>query len=282
MDELNKSIDTLIEDIFGETVEKASENFEVANASKTTADAVMAEVPKSENDESRGAGRPKDDHDVPDTDEDGNKAKGYEAVQSDQAEVEPDEAKKQAHAVTQISKEGHMGEKASMKDPRLSKSVSNEEYAEFEAFKKSKAEEEKKAKEKAKKEEMKKSEDLRKAEQENLIKASVEAALAPLKRENEQLRKSFEEQGSLLKAMAGQPRQSKSVTHIEVLEKAQAPQAKFQGQSESFSKSELLDAAEELFQKGKLPVEAAIELDNTGTILNPSHRRMVEELLGNR
>ena len=137
MDEkdLNKSIDTLIDDLFTEDVVKASENFEVANASKTTADAALASAPKGEDDASRGAGRPKDDHDVPEVDQDGNQAKGYDAVQKEDDEVEPEEAKKQAHAVTQVSAEGHLGEKPKMKDPRLSKSVSEEEYEEFQAFK---------------------------------------------------------------------------------------------------------------------------------------------------
>jgi hypothetical protein len=273
--DLTKSIDSLIDDLFSEDVVKAAENFEVAPASKTTADAAIASAPKAENDESRGAGRPEDDHDVPEVDEDGNPAKGYEAVQKDQAEEEPEEAKKQAHAVTQVSSEGHLGEKPKMKDPRLSKSLSEEEYAEFQAFKKAQVA----AKEKARQEELKKSEDLKKAEQENLIKSAIASALAPLRKENDDLKKAFSEQSALIKAMASQPRQAKSVTNIDALEKSQAPAARTE--SGQFTKSELLDAAEALYKSGKLPMEAVIELDNTSTILNSQYRKLVEEKLMN-
>jgi hypothetical protein len=56
-EDLNKSIDTLIEDLFAEPVQKG-ENFEVANAAKTTADAAIAAAPAFQDDASRGAGRP--------------------------------------------------------------------------------------------------------------------------------------------------------------------------------------------------------------------------------
>lgn len=275
MDELTKSIDGFIEDLFSEeTVEKSSENFEVANASKTTADAAIASAPASEDDASRGAGRPKDDHDVPKVDEDGNPAKGYEAVQSEQAEVEPEEAKKQAKAVTQVSAEGH-GSKSpkASNDPR-GPMFKSEEYEEYQALKK--ADDERKAK--AAQEEIKKSEDLKKAEQQNLIKAAVESALGTVRKENEELKKSLSEQGALLKAMASQPRQSKSVTSIEVLEKSNSDVTRDQA---SFSKSEKLDAAEALVKAGKIPMDAVIELENTGTVYNPQVRQLIEkQLLG--
>lgn len=271
MDELNKSIDLLVNELFGETVTK-SENFEVANASKTTADAAIAAAPGSEDDASRGAGRPSDDHDVPKTDEDGNKAKGYEAVQKDQKEEEPEEAKKQAKAVTQVSAEGHGSKesKASM-DPR-GPMFKSEEYEEYQALKKAKAESDAKAAQ----EELRKVETLKKAEQENLIKAEVEKALGSVRRENEELKKSLNEQGAILKAIAAQPRQAKSVTSIEVLEKSQHDQVRGEGE---FTKSEKLDAAEALYKSGKIPMDAVIELENTNNILNPQHRAMVEKQL---
>lgn len=273
MDDINKSLDAMIDDLFADPIVKASENFEVANASKTTADAVMAEAPASENDEARGAGRPKAVSDVPKVDQDGSRDKGYEAVQEDEKEEEPEETK-QAKDVSQVSKEGHLGEKPKMKDPRLSKSLTEEEYAEFQAFKKSQAE----TKAKAKQEELKKAEDLKKVETEELIKSAVTAALSPLRRENEELKKSFIEQGALIKAMAGQPQRSKSITGIEALEKSMPESVP--GQSgENFSKSDKLDAAESLFKAGKIPMEAVIELDNTGNVFNSQHRALIEKKL---
>lgn len=272
MDELNKSIDALCEDLFGEEVTKSSENFEVANASKTTADAAIAAAPGSEDDESRGAGRPADDHDVPKKDEDGNKAKGYEAVQKEQKEEEPEEAKKQAKAVTQISAEGHGSkESKSSNDPR-GPMFKSEEYEEYQALKKAKAESDAKAAQ----EELKKSETLKKVEQESLIKAAVEQALGTVRKENEELKKSLSEQGAILKAIAAQPRQSKSVTSIEALEKSFQETPK---EASEFTKSDKLDAAESLFKAGRIPMEAVIELENTGTILNRQHRDAVEKQL---
>lgn len=275
MDELTKSIDALVEDFFAEseTVEKASENFEVANANKTTADAVVNAAPKMENDESRGAGRPKDDHDVPSEDEDGNKAKGYDAVQKEQGEEENAEAKKQASSVSQTSEKGHFGTKPSMKDPRLSKSLTDEEYAEYQAFKKAQVE----SKEKAQQEELKKAEELKKVEQTNLIKAAVESALGIVRKENEELKKAMTEQGALIKAMASQPRQAKSVTSIEVLEKSQEV-VPGQGGG-TFSKAEILDAAEALMKAGKISMNEVIEIDNCGTVFNAQTRKLIEQKL---
>jgi len=269
-EELNKSIDALIEDYFGK-----SENFEVANASKTTADAVMSEVPGSEDDKSRGAGRPEEDHDVPKNDEDGNPAKGYESVQKDQSEEEPEEAKKQAKAIDQVSKEGHMAEAPKMKDPRLSKSLTDEEFAEYQSLKKANDEAKAKAEAEAKATELKKSEELRKAELETLIKSAVRTAIEPVKKENEELKKSLNESQALLKAIASQPQRSKSVTGIDALEKSQPESS---GPQE-FTKSEKLDAAEALVKAKKIPLDAVIELENTGTIYNPEYRRLIEQEL---
>jgi hypothetical protein len=274
MDELTKSIDALAEEFFAEPVTKAAENFEVARASKTTADAVMAEVPGSEDDAARGAGRPKDDHDVPKTDTDGNPAKGYDAVQKDQAEEQNPEAAKQAPSVSQVSDKGHMSQGSkSSHDARGPMFKSDAEYTEYQELKKAKAA----ADAQKAQEDLKKAEDLKKVEQENLIKSAIEKALAPQREENQKLRKALEEQGALVKAMASQPRQAKSVTSIEALEKSQTDKVSQEGQT--FSKAEILDVAEELFKAGKIPMDAVIEIDNTGTVLNPGHRAMIEKKL---
>jgi hypothetical protein len=266
--ELNKSIDTLIDDLFAEPVVK-SDNLDVAGASKTTADAAIASAPKAQDDKSRGAGRPKEISDVPNVDEDGKRDGQYDAsIASAQAEDENEEAKKQAKSIDQTTSAGRMGEAKKMTDPRLTKSEA-EELAEF---RKAKADQEAQAEQLRKSEEIKKSEDLKKAELETLAKSAVAAAIEPVKKENETLKKSLAESATLIKAMAGQPQRSKSVTGIDALEKS-TPEG--QGQTE-FTKSEKLDAAERLAMKKSIPMDAVIELENTGTVFNPQHRALIE------
>lgn len=276
-EDLNKSIDLLIEEIFAEPVQK-SEDLNVAGAAKTTADAALASVPAMQDDASRGAGRPKQISDVPKNDEDGKRDGSYDAsISQDQKEDENEEAKKQAKSIDQTSKQGRMGEGPKMSDPRVppfKKSITEEEYAEFEAFKKAKAEKE----EQGKQEELKKAEDLKKAELQNLVKSAVEEAIQPVKKENEELKKSLSESQALIKAMAGQPQRSKSVTGIEALEKSQPEHS---GPQE-FTKSEKLDAAEFLVKAKKLPMEAVIELENTNTVYNKEWQKLIEVELQKR
>lgn len=271
-DELNKSIDTLIDSIFSEKIEKG-ENFEVANASKTTADAAVNAAPTAQDDASRGAGRPKQISDVPKNDEDGKRDGTYDAtIAQVVSEIENEEAKKQSKSIDQTTSTGRLGEGPKMKDPRaggqIMKSISEEEYAEFESFKKAKAD----AEEKAKQDELKKAEDLKKAEFETLIKSAINQAIAPIKKENEDLKKSLNESQALVKAIASQPQRSKSVTGIESLEKSNPEST---GPQE-FSKAEKLDAAERLVIKKSIPMDAVIELENTGTVYNPEYRRLIE------
>lgn len=273
-EDLNKSIDSLIEEIFAEPVQKG-DALNIAGDAKTTADAALAGVPAMQDDASRGAGRPKQISDVPKNDEDGKREGSYDAsIASNQAEEENEEAKKQAKSIDQTTAAGRMGEGPKMKDPRLSKSLTEEEYAEFEAFKKAKSEQE----EKSKQEELKKAEDLKKAELETLVKSAVAAAIEPVKKENEELKKSLGESQALIKAMASQPQRSKSITGIEALEKS-TPE--YTGPQE-FSKAEKLDAAESLVKAGKLPLEAVIELENTNTVFNKDWQRAIERELEKR
>jgi hypothetical protein len=271
--DLNKSIDTLIDDLFAEPVAKAGENFEVANAAKTTADAAIAAAPKMQNDDARGAGRPKQISDVPENDEDGKRDGTYDAtIAAAIGEIENEEAKKQSKSIDQTTSTGRMGEAPKMKDPRaggqVMKSITSDEYEQFEAFKKSQAE----AAKAAAQEDLRKSEDLRKAELENLVKSAVAAAIEPVRKENDTLKKSLAESATLIKAMAGQPQRSKSVTGIEALEKS-APE--HQGAQE-FTKSEKLDAAERLVMKKALPIDAVVELENTGSVYRKDWQQAIE------
>mgnify|MGYP001293441952 CR=1 FL=1 len=266
--DLTKSIDSLIDGLFSEDVAKA-DHLNVAGDAKTTADAAIAAAPKAQNDDARGAGRPKQISDVPENDEDGKRDGQYDAsIASAQGEEENPEAKKQSRSIDQTTSAGRMGEAPKMKDPRLSKS----DYEELEAFRKSKAEAEAQAEELRKSEALQKAEALKKAELETLVKSAVASAIAPLKQENEQLKKSLNESAALVKAMAGQPQRSKSVTGIEALEKS-APE--HVGPQE-FTKSEKLDAAERLVMKKALPMEAVVELENTGTVYRKDWQQAIE------
>lgn len=267
-EDLNKSIDSLIEDLFAEPVAK-SDDLNVAGASKTTADAAIASAPKMQDDGSRGAGRPKQISDVPQNDEDGKRDGSYDAsIASNQSEEENEEAKKQAKSIDQTTSAGRMGEGPKMKDPRLSKS----EQEELEAFRKAKADSESKAEELRKSEEIKKADEIKKAELETLVKSAIASALEPVKKENETLKKSLDESQALIKAMAGQPQRSKSITGVEALEKS-TPEG--QGQTE-FTKKDKLDAAERLVMKKSLPMDAVIELENTGTVYNKQWQQQIE------
>lgn len=280
-DELNKSIDLLLDEVFGES-ETTEKSIDIAKDAKTTADAVMASVPGSQDDASRGAGRPKAISDVPNKDQDGKRDGQYDAsISQAHGDEENEEAKKQAKAVDQCSSQGHMAQ--SPKAPRsapFKKSdgteVSEEDFRAFEAFQKSQKEEaEKQASAKAKEEELRKAEDNRK-HSEDLIKSAVAQATSKLAKENEELRKSVQETNALVKAMAAQPMPSKSITNIQALEKSIRPEEKG---DETFSKSDILDAAFDLAKAGKISSNIVSEIEMTGRCSDASARQAIEKYL---
>lgn len=279
MQDLNKSIDSLIEDFFSEPVSKAGDALNIAGDAKTTADAAVASAPKMQDDASRGAGRPNQISDVPSNDQDGKRDGSYDAsIAAKQAEAENEEAKR-VKSIDQTTSAGRMGgENPSMKDPRLTKSITDEEYAEYQAFKKSKSEEVAKAEDLRKSDEIKKSEDLKKAELENLVKSAIASAIIPLQKENQELKQTIDKSESLIKAMAGQPQRSKSITGIEALEKSSPDNS---GPQE-FTKSEKLDAAERLVMRKALPMDAVIELENTSTVYNKQWQQLIEAELNRK
>ena len=264
-DDLMKSIDALVEEVFAEdSVSKADD--QVGQLSRTTADAALVAVPKSEND-SKNPGRPKQIASIPQSDDDGKRAGQYDAdISEEDGEQEPEEAKKQAKVMDQTSDKNRIASAPKLTDARgpefMKKSVSEEEYAEFEAFKKSKAESE-----------LKKAEDLKKAETESLIKSAVSAALGEARKETEQLRKAFNEQAALIKAIASKPQASKAITSIAALEKSS--QDYDSGRNE-YTQTEKLDAAERLIMRKAMPVDAIIELENLKTVRNPEWRALIE------
>jgi hypothetical protein len=280
-EELNKSLDALIDDLFAEpATDNVEKSIDIAKDADKTADAAVAKAPKAQDDDKRGAGRPKQISDVPATDEDGKRAKNYDGDITEREGVEDEnaEAKKQAKSVDQTTGSGDKGAKAPKMRPFMKSENGEEveidasEYEAFQAFKKSQAEA-------AEAEELKKAEDFKKAEeqkQQDLIKSAVSEAVSGLKDENDSLKKSLQETQELIKAMASVPQRSKSITGIEALEKSEDPANKA---PESFSKSEMLDAAEELVKSGTIKADQVIELENTGTIFDPAARKAVEKKL---
>ena len=249
-EELTKSIDALIDELFveespvSEEVEKSMVKDE--SPETETADEAMKKVPAAQKDESRNAGRPEQISDIPQKDKDGKREKKYD----------------DAIAEKKSDKDGKTAEQSQTQPPKeMKKSVeiSEEEYAEFQTFKKSQEE----AAEVEKLEKAKK-------EQTDLIKSAVAEATQFFKSENEELQKKIEEQGKLLRAMANKPRPAKAITNIAALEKSEtAKQA-------TFSKAEVLDIAEDLVKSNRLSMEHVIELENTGYIFDESARSVLE------
>lgn len=277
-EKLEKSIDELLDEVFSESFQKG-DALDLAQDSSKTADEALKQVPKAQSDESRGAGRPTQISDIPQTDMDGAREGEYDdkISENEGKEDQPEEAKKQAQAIDQSSDKGHMSSKpSSPKMAPFKKSedevvVSKEEYEAFQAFKKSQEEakaEELRKSEAAKEEELKKS-------QEALIKSAVESAVSSLRKENQDLRKSFEESQVLLKALSDTPEAPKSITHVQAIEKSSSPS---EG-SETFSKSEILDAAMELAKSGKIAHEIVTEIEMTDACVDSEARSEIERFL---
>lgn len=261
MDELTKSIDSLIDEMFAEPVEK-SNMIKDQKPQKETADEAVRAAPKAEKDEARDAGRPKQIADVPQNDTDGARSGEYD---SKITEKESDAtAKKKEDSQVQVPEQ--MKKSDEVKTDKVE--MTAEEYAEYKELKK--------AKKAARKEE-----ELRKSQQAqtDLIKSAVADALAAKNAETEALRKSLDETNALVKSMANKPQKSKAVTQVQAVEKFQKSEG-----SNSLSKAEVLDVAEELV-KSKNPdftMEHAIELENTGYIYDQTARRMLETAVKRR
>lgn len=273
-EDLSKSIDALLDEVFSEEVNKGSP-LDLAQDSKTTADAAVAAAPAMQKDEARGAGRPKQISDVPQTDMDGRRASEYDGAIADAKKEDEPEETNQSPAIDQVSGKGHMAEAS--KAPKMapfkkSEEISDEEYKEFLEFKKSKAAEAEKV---AKAEELRKSLSAKK-EQEDLVKSEIAKATSKLSKENDELRKSFKETQDLIKAMASQPVRAKSVTNIEALEKSTNKET---SGPETFSKSEVLDAAFELAKSGKIKDVVVSEIEMTNRTSDSEARAKIEQYL---
>jgi len=258
-----KSIDTLIDELFaegGEELEKGAKSETMAIAEKSpakgksigddqkpvmTADENGA-AKEGEEDEEAGKkrGRPADLSTMSERDANGASKGKYDASITEKAKTPPNE--------TTVAK---------------SFTVTEEEY---ELLQKAKADQ--------------KEETLRKAvrEQKDLIKSAVIEATKPLADENEALRKSLNETQELVKSMARKPQPRKSVSSVQVLEKSFQDGAEGGNKAETFTKSEMLDTAEELVKSNQLNIDHVVELENTGYIFEPRARAVLEKALKNR
>lgn len=247
--------------------------------SSTTADAAVNAAPKAQKDEARAAGRPAQISEVPQVDEDGKRAGKYDGditKNSPDAGEENEEGKKQADAKRSDQTMGAQTKDGEGLKAAMGKSITDSEYAEFQAFKKAQSQ---KAQEEV----------LRKARAENadLIKSAVKEATATMIKENADLRKSLNETSELVKAMAERPQRRKSIEGLQALEKSQ-PDGVANSGEKHFSKSEMLDVAEELVLKSQAAKdmtfrdEHLIELENTGFIFDKRAREHFEAALKNR
>ena len=247
---MNKSIDEMIDELFAEPVEKS---LDVAAQAQTTADSAVKAAPKAQSDDARGAGRPAQISDVPDKDEDGKREGEYDASIAEKAKASDQPEAGQVAAPASITK-----------------SISEAEYAEFMELRKARASKEQE-------------EALAKAreEQKTLIKSAIKEATSSISKENEELRKSLAETQELVKAMAERPQRRKSIDGVQAVEKSfsQEPSG-----PEKMSKAELLDVAMELALKKSSPFkdEHLIELENTGFVYDPSARGALETYVKNK
>jgi len=283
--ELKKSIDAKIDELFateaepveapessGESVEKAAPVYEGGKKSslmkdgsdagpgKQTAD--EGEKPKKAKQEKEGEnGRPKEVQDVPNSDEDGSRAKGYDHIQKEQKKT------------PEISANGAMVKSETEAKAEDKVEVSKEDY---EILQKAKADSIKAIKD----EELKKVEE----KQSDLIKSAVAEATKASQAENEELRKSLQETQELVKAIASKPQRRKSVDNIHAMEKSfgGAEQEELQkAKANEFTMEDMQDAADELV-KSQTPgfnIEHAIELDDSGSIQDPQARKLLEKQL---
>lgn len=266
-EDLNKSIDSLLDQYFADE-ESVEKSIDIAKDSEKTADEAVAKAPAMQKDEARNAGRSKDIHDQPQRDNDGQRSKDYDSAitENEDQEDEPEETD-QSPAIDQASEgKGRMkssGLAPKMKPFKKSEEIDDEEWTAFQEFKKSQAKAEQE-------EELKKA----RQEQEDLIKSAVEAATSKQQEEISDLKKSLEESNALIKAMASQPQKPKSVTNVSALEKSQEGVER-----DSFSKSEMLDAAEDLAKSKTIPADVVVELEMTGYVANPQYRQEIERKL---
>lgn len=213
---------------------------------KTADEGEKPKKPKSEEEDERG--RPKEVSDVPDTDTDGNRAKGYDHIQKPNSETPKTSAKGTVVKSFTISEE------------------------DYELLQKAKADQKEEALQKAKQEQA----DLMKS----IVNEAVDRAAQEKNAEIEELKKSLDETKNLVKLMADQPNPSKAVTNVQAIEKSFKDidnDGEEKPQVQRLSKSQMMDVAEDLVKSKELTDEQFIELDDTGYIFDAQARKRLEQ-----
>lgn len=254
-EELLKSLDAQIDQVFAEELAKgASKGESVPGPSPISADAATAGVEKPKSDR-KNPDRPKQISDVPDVDEDGKRGGEFAGdVSSKQSEEQPAEA---AKAKTSPISGGEV--------KKSTVEITESDFAEFQRLKKS--------------EEDRTSEQLRKAhleEQTSLIKSAVADALAPLKAENEALRKSVEATENLVKSMGSKPQAPRAVQSVQQVERFE------KSSGAGLTLNQVLDVAEELCKSNVLRPEHVTELESRGFIQDPIARAALEQAVARK
>lgn len=218
----------------------------------------LGEQPEMTYEEKEGdRGRPGEVHDVPDIDAELPGGKGYKHIQHETAKIPG------ADTTSADSEPNEFYEDLKSKMKKGEAFFINK--ADYELLRE--------AKRRAREESMQKA----KKEQADLMKSVVSSEIAALKGENEELRKSMKETLDLLKNISRVPQPRKSIATAQVLEKSfggMSPQ-----DSKTFTKAEMLDAAEALMKSNTIPVEAVIELERSGTVSRPDYRKAIESQL---
>lgn len=253
---MKKSIDAMIDEVFAEN-DDIEKSIDIAKDSSNTADEVVNKAPKGQDDDKRGAGRPKQISDVPKSDEDGKRSGDYDK------DIKERDGKEEANKEVDQVKEKNQVKKSETEE--VVEELTKSEKEELEAFRAEKT---------AKETELKKAEEAK--AQEDLIKSIVERTAAKYEEKIEGLQKSLNESNEIVKNMAGKPQRAKSVTNISVLEKSGADT---NTKVENFTKSEILDAATELCIKGEISDTHVIEIENNGFVYDPDVRAKIERKL---
>lgn len=255
---LNKSLDEMIDSLFAE--ETSLEKSEKPETIK-----IAEEAPRK--DKSSDA----NEKPVMTADENGAKKEGEEDEEAGKKRGRPEDlsswAKRSPDGESHGSYDASISQPA-MKVPHettIAKATVEVSKEDFEILQKAKAQQAEEILRKAKE------------EQSTLIKSAVNEATSALKKENEELKKSFKETQELIKSMAKKPQPRKSVASVQVLEKSfTGPD---EGGQKAFTKSEMLDVAEKLVKSKQLSVDHVIELEDTGFIFDPGARAVLERAL---
>jgi len=252
-DILNKAIDQLVEELF--TTNDAIQKMDVGT-SHTLADEALAKVPNSPKDTDR-AERPKQLTQIPEGQGEQMSEGTYDKdiTSNLDEELQPEEAKTQSNA--------------SAPTTSMNKSISEEEYNEYQSLK-------------AERIKLNQEQELEKSQKlmEQVVARAVEATAAKFQAENSDLKKSVEEMKQAFTNMASKPQARKSIESVVAIEKSQKKM-----EPTAYSRQEVLQAVEDLVLSKSHPqfkIEHIAEMEQFGNLSDPSLRKDVENYLNRK